>query len=337
MSTFTYTSDLIIDTLFRANEPTDGTSDYAAEVLVYLNRAYEQVYGGGSEIDPSVNEDWNWLRASSPGKINLLPPYTTGTASVTQGSSTVTLSVAPTISLTGYNLKVNTNSAFTDMHEVHAHTASTSTLTLFDTYTGPTDAAATFTFSKVSYELATDILKLVSPMRVFRPGSYGMDTYKIYGCELDELEERYPLALLETGVPELFAYAGQSGVLIQTGVRVRFSHSGPLDPTDLIRVEYEYMRRPPELTSPGTSEEPRLPLHRRRILADIALAYLLGAKNDERSVLALEMAARSLKGMQRDNRRVRITNTAHNFRLFPRDTDRRRPGPLRTSSGHIIG
>lgn len=324
MANFQYAADILSDALFRANEPTDGTSDYATQAVVYLNRAYEQVYNGGSEIDPDVNEDWRWLRATPPGVLNLIPAITTGTASVTNNNTAVTLSSAPAIATEDWYFKVDGKP---DVYRVGTHTAASTSVTLDAAYTGDTDTEASYTLFKVEYDLATDILRLVAPMRAFRSAAGGDLDYKVYGVDYDALDTAYPLALIESGVPDRFAMVGER--------RVRFNRYGSTTSGDYIRLEYEYLFRPCVLEG-GASEEVFIPLHRRRVLADIVAAYILAAKNDDRAAGALEMGRRGLIGMAQENRHM-LQNTSSNraFRVFARGTRRR--GYLLTTSGLRIG
>src|SRR5262245_44852830 len=96
MANLQYTADILADALFRAGEPTDGNSDFADQALSYLNMAYMQICRGGAEIDPGVSEDWYWLRNDRPGVLILQPPITTLTVNATLGSTSATLSAAPT-------------------------------------------------------------------------------------------------------------------------------------------------------------------------------------------------------------------------------------------------
>ncbi|MGI0026158.1 MAG: hypothetical protein ACREA4_13565, partial [Nitrososphaera sp.] len=53
--------------MFRAGEKTDGTSDYEAQALIYLNRAYRTVYMGGGEFSKGMREQWYWMEDNDAG------------------------------------------------------------------------------------------------------------------------------------------------------------------------------------------------------------------------------------------------------------------------------
>ena len=61
MSNLQFSADILDDMLFRAGEPTDGTSEYESKALESLNRAYQALWMGGAELDTTINEDWWWL------------------------------------------------------------------------------------------------------------------------------------------------------------------------------------------------------------------------------------------------------------------------------------
>jgi hypothetical protein len=337
LSTFQYTADILADALFRAGEATDGTSDYADQALSYLNNLYFQICRGGSELDPNMNEDWAWLRKPSPGVLILQPPVTTGTVSVTLGSVDATLTDAPidyaggSLSVANWFIKVSTHP---DIFRVSTHTAGGTALTLDSVYTGTTDSAATYTLFLTDYDLASDVMRVIAPMTTYRNGGLNSRSdYKVYAAEWDTVTEQSPLALMETGIPDYFSPIGE----VTQGVRrVRFNRCGGPQSTDVYRVDYDYLFMPDPLTSPGTTEEPRLPLKWRSLLSDFLVAYLHGIKNDDRATGAAQVAMLGLKGMAAENRYQMTTATKNAFRLKPRLTYNRARGRLRTESGLLI-
>lgn len=325
MANFQYTSDLKADALFRAGEPTDGSSDWDARVLEYLNRAYRILRDGGSELDPMVREDWWWLRKSPPGVLTLQPTITTGSVTTTNNSTSITFSSAPAASVANYFFKIDSDS---DVFRVATHTAASTAATLDSVYTGSTGAGKAFHLLKLEYDLASDVLRLIAPMRVYRPTPLGLRDYKIHGISLNELEEDYPLPLIEPGIPDLFAHVGET--------KVRFNRYGGLTSTELIRVEYDYLYKPADLANTAL-EEPVVPLDRRQILADIALVFLFADKDDSRATAMLTIAQRGLYAMAAENRHKHATQSDHTGKIRPRCPRIVRRGPLRTSSGLIIG
>lgn len=324
MANYQFSSDLVADILFRAGEQTDGTSDFAAVALQYLNRAYQALLMGGSEVDPEINEDWWWARKHPPGVINLSPAYDTGTVSATNDNVTLTLSAAPAYSLAGYFFRAN---GHPDIFRVSAHTAASTSVTLDAAYTGPTDAALTFKFFKAEYDLASDMVRVIAPMRVYQ-GAYT----EVDGTELMSLERDWPLNLIESGPPTQFAFV--------TETKVRFNTYGPLTSASVpnsIRLEYDYVYRPADLTNSG-SEEPIVPWQYRKLLADIAVTLLFVDKNDDRAAAVSQLAKKGLQAMEKEQRSRMINYSRSNGLISPRlNQESRLRRPLRTDSGFIIG
>ena len=95
MSNYQFSADLVNDILTRNGELTDGTSDFDARALELLNRAYQALWMGGTEIDPTINEEWHWLKADPPLTLLLLPVVNSGTVSVTNNNTSITFSTGP--------------------------------------------------------------------------------------------------------------------------------------------------------------------------------------------------------------------------------------------------
>lgn len=278
MSNLTYTSDLIEDTLTKAGEPTDGTSDYAGRALIYLNRAYTGLCLGGIEFAAEIDEDWLWLRKRPPGVLTLATKITT-VASVTNGSTAVILSAAQTLDLDNYFFVAVGNN---EWYRVASHTAGSANITLDAQYNGSTNATVTCYLYKLEYNLASDCLRVVSTLK-------GDATGEIDGCPLQTLEAIYPLNSISEGFPKLFAP-------ITTNV-IRISHS----PLSSLRVEYQYLAKPTALANTA-NEEPVVPQEYRFILADIATYYLLVDKHSDKAAALPPSIRNNLFGMAKDNK-----------------------------------
>lgn len=104
---------------------------------------------------------WHWRRK----KVNLQAAayHSTGTASVTQSSTSVTLSTSLTTSRAGQLFSVTGEN---DSYRIKSHVGGSATLVLENPYTGSTSATATFKIWADSIPLPTDleeILQLTSP------------------------------------------------------------------------------------------------------------------------------------------------------------------------------
>jgi len=319
-------ADLIDDVLFRAGEPTDGTSDFNAVALIYLNRAYSILWMGGGEFAPNIQEDWWWLRKSTPGILTIQPGIdNTTTVSVTRGSTSITFSAAPTPPIdaslaSGWFFHVDDHA---DVFRISTHTSGSTSATLDSVYTGTTATGKSYSLYKLEYALATDVLKVVSPMRVYQDNRSEID-----GVALPALERDYPLNNIQAGVPRQFAFVGER--------KIRFSHKGSSVSGTLIRSEYDYLRRPGDLTD--ATGEPLVPMQYRKTLADLALFYLHSDKNDDRAAGVGTMARSGIIAMARENRQRQAAMSREMGAILPRQQYLpKNAAPLRTESGLIIG
>ncbi len=286
MANLKYSADLIDYILFRSGEKTDGTSDFNDQALIYLNAAYRKIWQGGGEFDPSINEDWVWLR--DEGNLIMQTKIDTGTISVINDSATATLSSAPlTTDLDGWFLK-------TDDHKgifvVSAHSAGDNSIILDSVYTGDTNATASYKLVKLDYTLASDAIEVLSPMKTAHRGVdwgwVGGVNRNINGVSIQSIPWNYDL---RAGVPLVFSQISSTAI--------RFDRYAD---DDLIRIDYWYKNRPNDLTDSGT-EEPLVPLHHRHVMANIALFDIWTDKNDDRADMFSLIAKQGLKAMSIEN------------------------------------
>lgn len=319
MANFTSSQDILNDVLRRGHEPTDGTSDYDADALTWLNRAYLGILSGGSELDPDVDETWWWLRSDTQGTITLNPVIDTGTISVTNNSASITFSTGPTPSVAGRHFKVNDHG---DVFKISSHSAGATAATLESVYTGSTDTAASFKVFQLDYDLASDVLYLSQEMTVYR----GVRN-QIKWVDLSKLTTKWPRENAGPGTPQEFSMIGDQ--------KVRFSHYGGQSATDLIKIDYEYLKIPTDLADDSVA--PLVPRKYRYILADWALSFLLSAKDDDKAGDAAALAQRGIRSMSKENRRRMQKMGRGTGKIYPRLSHlMRQTGPLRTESGLII-
>lgn len=318
MANLKYTTDLKTDVLFRAGEPTDGRSDYNDHVLELLNRAQNALALGGCEFAPEINEDWWWLRKDPPGTLVLQAPIETGTVTVTNNSNIVTFSDAPAASVAGWFFKTTTDS---DVFRVTSHVAAAAGATLDSVFTG-TSGSKTYTVFKAEYPLASDVLRIIGPMRGYADGTFDVD-----GCEAQALNRDYPLARIEKGRPDRFAPV--------TETKVRFNRCGIDTEGALIRLEYDYLFRPATLTG-DDNEEPAVPQQFRYLLADMALFWLYLVKDDNRDAKLSQIVGRGIEGMKRENQKRKVVYGGNFGRISARGTQGGK-GVLRSESGFILG
>lgn len=334
MANYTTIEDLVDDVLFRAGENGNAASlagsDYYNAIVKYLNRAYQSIWNGGGELLPDISEQWWWLQAYGSGVLTLLPVFDDNTVQVSNNSTTITFSSAPqrsssNISVQGWHFKVDDHA---DVFRITSHTSGATSATLDSVYTGDNDTAASFRAFKIDYTLASDVAEINGPFRAYQSGFTGNRVEKIGPRELND---RWPMEQISSGVPQNYALIAQ-----QSGLwTVRFSHYGGNSDTELIRLDYDYTAQPSDLTDAATA--PAIPREYRKILADWALYFVYQDKEDSRADAALALAQSGLRAMAIENRR-RNTRTSRAYgRIFPRASDRSKlKGPLRTESGLIL-
>jgi hypothetical protein len=325
MANYNTAADLVADILGRSDEAIDGTSDFDALALQYLNRAYIGIWRGGAELDPRVREAWWWLRKDAQGVITLDPSINAGSVAITNNNAGVTFSSAPTLSVSGWHLKVDTHP---DVFILTDHTIAQTGGTLESVYTGPDDTAAAYKVFHLDYSLATDVLYLSHPMSSYRSIGIGRG-HQINYIDMEPFKQKWPLQHIHVGTPHNFTMLGER--------KVRFSHSGGVTTGDLIKIDYEYIREPADLTNSATSI-PVLPRQYRTIISDWGTALLLEDKSDNRAKDALKLAQNGLQGMALDHR-SRSNRAGGTFgQIITRQgAVLRLQGPLRTESGLIIG
>lgn len=292
MANYQFSADLVADILFRSGEPTDGTSDFNQAALQYLNRAYQALWMGGTEVDPQLHETWWWLLTEAA--LIVEPLINAGTVTTSNGSVNITFSSAPAASVAGYFFRGS--SLPQETYKIATHTGGAAAATLDTQYLGTGGAGQTYTLFKMEHTLATDVLRLATPMRLSQSNAAGTSysppgrNYQLLGLSNRELEENFPLAAVTAAaIPKFFAQVSENSVRLDSYTATR------------IRADYYYLKRPADLTNSG-SEEPVVPRQYRRLLADIALAFLFVDKNDNRAQAISTIAKAGVRAMALENR-----------------------------------
>lgn len=135
---------------------------------------------------------------------------TTGTASVTEGSPTVTLTTAPTDEMYGRKFRASSDS---DYYIIKDLSVASKTLTLDRNYLGDTDTAATYTIFENLYNLAYDTA-WVKGVYIFEGDWKQLDV-----MDWGEIENLDP-NLDDSGTPENYALAGERILREPTGTSV---------------------------------------------------------------------------------------------------------------------
>ena len=328
MANYQYTSDILDDVLFRSGERTDGASDFEAAALRYINRAYQAVWMGGTEFDPTINDIWWWLKRE--GVIRFYGAETLGTATCTRDGTVLTTSVAPdlldidisTSTNIGWYIRLNNENTTYKISSYDPSGAPT-TINIVGT-TGDDGFKNTYTsvdyqLLRIDYPLESAAIKIIDPM--FSPVS----ATPITATSARDIGSIHHIG---SGTPTKFA------MLDETTVRFNKWFLELAD-EDTVKIQYNYLIRPDALTD-SASEEPLIPLEYRRLLSDIALFWIFLDKNDDRANGVGKSAQALLKAMSRENR-SRWANWEDYATIRPRRPGGKENEVLRTESGMIIG
>lgn len=137
-------------------------------------------------------EQWEWLR----GKITLVQDValTTGTASVTEDSTAVTLSSAPATSRAGYLFSVDGSN---ETYRITSHTGGSTSLTLDYPFLGSTEALA-------AYKIWTDALPLPVDAREAIHVAHENSTVPLDGVGLQSYRDIVSAAPKDNGRPRCY-------------------------------------------------------------------------------------------------------------------------------------
>jgi hypothetical protein len=136
-----------------------GADSNDTKVTNRIKRDINMVYMQGI----AAKKQWHWLRRRI--EVQTLPFFSTGTASVTATSTTVTLTESPAVSYKGFYFSTE---SYNERYRVAQHTANTSTLVLESAYTGTTNATATFKLWTNTVPLPPDTRETLKVTHSFR-------------------------------------------------------------------------------------------------------------------------------------------------------------------------
>lgn len=156
MANFRTTADLLDGVLRRCGEMTSdqGTSPLQPAALLYLNQLHDTIIAGGNELEIDVDESWVWAKARRPIVLQLNPPVTAGSVTLTQGSTAGTFSTLPTInasnvSVEGWYLKPDNGP---EVYRIVQHTSGQTTFQI-DAAFPQASYASSFHCFQLEYDL----------------------------------------------------------------------------------------------------------------------------------------------------------------------------------------
>lgn len=289
------TKDLVKAALQHAGELTDGTSEYHDLALTYINRIYKDILSGSNTIDVDIGERWVWARERDHKSIILEPDYEDGTVSVVNGSNIATLDTPPAFSLTDRYLKVVGRNDPT-YYKILSHTGGSPTLNLDSIVVEETGAALNYRAIPLIYNVGTDILRLVEPMRIY--DVFG-DTFfledssvegKIYSMDVNTMRKEFPLKSLKDGIPSRFCILHQN----EDEFLVQFNSY----PKKQVKVDLDWIKVPVPLIE-ADDNIPLIPWQFREVLAFGSAFYLLQDKTDDKAQTYLQLAQAQIKAMKK--------------------------------------
>jgi hypothetical protein len=317
-----YTSqDLVKQTLQRAGEVTDGTSQYHDLALIYLNKVYQGILAGESEFAPDIGEGWIWARAQNPINLVIQPVYVQGTVAINQGATTgmFASSGPPAISYQNAYLHVEPNASF---YQITQHQANQSVFTIECPFIEGSTTGSSYEVLPLVYDLvplaSASILRLVEPFRVYdfqTPNPYMGDQEgmgKIFGLDLNRFRRDYPLAITTYGTPTRFANLRRGDNTWQ----IVFERCPGLTAPP-IKCDIDYIPIYDDLTD-STESVPLLPKQARTLLADGAAYYLLLDKEDSKAQQFFQKCKAGIETMWRAQNRMVWQSAKERGRLVAR-------------------
>lgn len=198
---------------------------------------------------------WPWLRGFVQKEHK--PFFSNGTVAVTPDSTTITFSVAPTTSKTGYLFATD---AFSEIYVISSHTANSTTATLSTPYTGTLQTAATFKVWTDSVVLPTDCRETVEVFHSFY-------NKPMEGIGLQELRRRVSENPFVQARPEVYSTYDYVGDEDATRYRVMKIYPAIYPNSTTLSIDYVREVSPLDLDS----DEPVMPVEDRVVLVYGAL------------------------------------------------------------------
>lgn len=303
MSILTTADDIRNDALRMAGELSSSDSEFYDNALDYLNQWHRDILSGATDLNVECGDPWIWARSPSPGVLNLQPKQTY-TVAVTKGSSSGTLSLAPTGSLQGLLMRVQGTSEF---YRVKTHISGQTGLTLDGAYTDDT-ATLSADFYTLEYTLDSSILRLCAPMRVFKNQAFfEAGSGRIEGIDESALDRDFPLHMLQESTPDRFSATYQDA----SGIRIRINKS----PAVITRCEYDFIPMPVDLTA---TDSPLIPKQHRKVLSYCVAYQICHDKNDSRKDEYRELAKAALTALATAYRKSKSSTSTQFGRVIPR-------------------
>lgn len=227
-----------------------------AKIKFDINMIYE------NEVVP--HKRWYWLSGST--KIVHKARYSGGTVSVTPDSATVTLSIAPSVSLGSFKNYYFSVEGFDEVYEISSHSAGSTTVTLSSTFQGELNATASYSIWSDRLALPTDCREVVEAYHQrYRKNMEGRGFQ-----EFRQIVNEMPKA---EGFPVYFNvtdFYDPDGNDETESTRYRFMRVHPSRTDDPVTINIDYTKEIDPLVDDG--DEPLMPIEDRIVLVYGALS-----------------------------------------------------------------
>lgn len=140
--------------------------------------------------------EWPFLRSPTPLVIQTVADITTGTVATIAGSTSITFSSAPTVSVANRYIQTSSSS---DWYKITSHTASSTSATL-EIVAINTAASATYTVRKVYYGTSTSVDRIIQVWQDVLP-------YQLLETTPEYFQSFNP-GFLSSGTPRIYCMAG---------------------------------------------------------------------------------------------------------------------------------
>ena len=358
MANLVTTDDLKAYALWLAGEPTDGTSSYDERVLQHMQTVYNTLVTGGtlgtrdiaisaglySHVVDIATTDWYWTRKQPPFALVTTPAMLgvssgvtlnqgtqLGTVALTYGSPTITFSVAPSITVAGWRLKIlqqqgGISTPPITVPRIEDHIANATTALLDTAWNQDTQTVSVFVLFQAEYAMPTDFARFSESPQVHGGGwgnSIGSGgssaSSKLAIGSYEQVSGLYPLTEYNQGPPTAAARLNTNVLMMNRWDT--FSY----------RVEFSYVFNPPKLEI-DIAQEPLVPLRFRQILSLGAAMFITQDKVDGRTDNLASEFREVLHHMGIEYRREQNAGSELSGRHLYRYKQYRR-GMLRTTSG----
>lgn len=276
-------------------------------LLSRLNEAHLDIVGGGGILNDtsrgrqrSLPFIFPWALSATNIIVNTVAPIDTGTISVTQGSTSATLSATQATSTTGWYLRITGEP---EVYRVSSHTGGTDAVTLDGAYVGTTDGTASYTLFKIDYDFQGSNMLLPAQ---------GLINYYYDGplsiINIDAFTSHNPFQHIDKGFPSVAGLVRQDAANDQITVRLNAYTE------NIERLELPYVPRPADLDT--VSVNPIIPDGHRDIIVQLAAYKELSSRDDTMAQEKLSIAKQQFDALKAEARQYMNRQDANYGKIF---------------------